>query len=512
MMRVDLEQRLRFCRTLPSLPGVALKILELGRDPDASLADLTKVISPDPVLSAKLLKAANSPLYAQRRKTDNLRQAVSLLGLNTSLTLTLSFSLKTSLGDTKTSFDTALYWRRSVLTAIACRSLSEQCLIGSPEQLFLAGLLRDIGILALDNALPDDYVHYVAAAMGVDATGAQYLDAERLVAIEREHLATDHAGVGAWLLRQWNLPDYLPMAVAGGQDPEVVDMPLDMRPFVHCVALGGRLADVWLRANDKQISMQAAQLAEQWLDIDKQGYLSLLQTISAKIPEFSALFEIQLVDPVQIAGILSEAKEILILRNLQLIQEATEAKQVAEVLESRTRILEEQSRLDALTGLCNRGGLDEALKKEFQRASEEGWPLSLAFVDLDYFKQINDSYGHGVGDQVLVSVARLLADCIRKTDLVARYGGEEFVVLLPGTGYKGAKILAERLVEELRAQRHTTDTTRPIQVTASIGLATHMDDNQHFTMVGDLLNAADQALYAAKHAGRNQVVSYADLN
>jgi diguanylate cyclase (GGDEF)-like protein len=511
-MRTDLEQRLRFCRSLPSLPGVALQILELGKDPDASLVELTKVISPDPVLSAKLLKAANSPLYAQRRKTDNLRQAVSLLGLNTALTLSLSFSLKTSLGSTKTSFDTTLYWRRSVLTAIACRSLSEQCLIGSPEQLFLAGLLRDIGMLALDSALPDDYGNYVAAAMSVDATGAQQLDAERLIAVERKKLNTDHASVGAWLLRQWNLPDYLPMAVAGGQDPEVIDVPQDMRPFVYCVALGGRLADVWLQANDKKISTQTALLAQQWLDIDKQGYFSLLQTISAKLPEFSTLFEMQLVDSVQIAGILSEAKEVLVLRNLRLVQEAAEAKRVAEVLESRTRVLEEQNRLDALTGLCNRGGLDEALKKEFQRASEEGWPLSVAFVDLDYFKQVNDSYGHMVGDQVLVSVARLLADSVRKTDLVARYGGEEFIVLLPGTGYKGANILATRLVEKLRDQRHTTDNTQPFRVTASIGLATHMEGDQHFATVGDLLNAADQALYAAKHGGRDQVIAYAALN
>jgi diguanylate cyclase (GGDEF)-like protein len=511
-MRVDLEQRLRFCRTLPSLPGVALQILELGKDPDASLADLTKVISPDPVLSAKLLKAANSPLYAQRRKTDNLRQAVSLLGLNTALTLSLSFSLKTSFGSTKTSFDTELYWRRSVLTAIACRSLSEQCLIGSPEQLFLAGLLRDIGMLALESALPEDYGNYVAAATSVDTTGVKQLDAEYLIAIEREKLDTDHAGVGAWLLRQWNLPDYLPMAVAGGYDPEVVDVPLDMRPFVHCVALGGRLADVWLQANDKQISTKTAGLAEQWLGIDKQAYLSLLQTMSAKLPEFSTLFEMQLVDPIQIAGILSEAKEVLVLRNLQLIQEAAEAKRVAEVLESRTRVLEEQNRLDALTGLCNRGGLDDALRKEFQRASEEGWPLSVAFVDLDYFKQVNDSYGHVVGDKVLVAVARLLADSVRKTDLVARYGGEEFMVLLPGTGYKGANILAGRLVEKLRAKSHNTDTKQSFQVTGSIGLATHMDGNQHFATVGDLINAADQALYAAKHAGRDQVVTYAALS
>lgn len=511
-MRTDLEQRLRFCRTLPSLPGVALQILELGRDPDTSLVDLTKVISPDPVLSAKLLKAANSPLYAQRRKIDNLRQAVSLLGLNTALTLSLSFSLKNSLGSTKTSFDTTLYWRRSLLTAIACRSLSEQCSIGSPEQSFLAGLLRDIGMLALDSALPDDYVHYVEAAMNVDATGAQQLDAERLIAIERERLETDHGSVGAWLLRQWNLPDYLPLVVAGGQDPKVVDVPLDMRPFMHCVALSGRLADVWLQVNDKQISTRAAQLAEQWLGIDKQGYLALLHNMSAKLPEFSTLFEIHLVDPVQAAGLLSEAQELLVLRNLQLVQEAAEAKRVAEVLECRTRVLEEQNRLDPLTGLCNRGGLDEALREEFQRATDEGWPLSIAFVDLDYFKQVNDSYGHAVGDKVLVSVAQLLAGSLRRSDLVARYGGEEFVVLLPGTGCKNATILAVRLVEKLRGHRHTIDNTKSIQVTASIGLATHMDDNQHFATVGDLLNAADQALYAAKHAGRDQVTTYAALS
>lgn len=512
-MRTDLEQRLRFCRTLPTLPGVAMQILDLGKNPDTSLADVAKVVSVDPVLSVKLLKAANSPLYAQRRKTGNLRQAVNLLGLNAALTLSLSFSLKSTLTETgKASFDTAFYWRRSVLTAVACRSLSEQCAIGSPEQLFLAGLLRDIGMLALDNALPDEYGEIIKDVRRQIATGAECLDMERLVAVERERLGTDHGQVGAWLLRQWHLPEHLPMAVAGGQDPQAVQAPVAVRPFVACVALAGPIADAWLYAEDKQASQRAFELAQQWLNLDKHAYLDALHNISAKLPEFSTLFEMQLMDPLVIDGILAEAKELLMMRNLQLAQEAAEAKRVAETLESRTRALEQQNRLDALTRLCNRGGLDDALANEFRRATEEGWPLSIAFLDLDHFKQINDTHGHQVGDEVLIAVARLLANSVRQTDLVARYGGEEFVILLPGTGSEGATILANRLLALLREHPHPLKGGEPLRVTTSIGLASHMDGKQQFSTVADLVKAADQALYKAKRAGRDRLMVYSPAN
>lgn len=499
-MRADLEERLRFCRNLPTLPGVALRIIELGNDPNAGMGEIAKTIALDPALAARLLKAANSPLYGRRRKADNLRQALSLLGLNAALTLALSFSLGISSCDAqRTGLNTPLYWRRSLIAALACRILGQHRGMTSLEELFLAGLLQDIGILVLDSMMPAEYGPLVASTT----------DHDRLAKAEYTALGSDHAEIGAWLLHHWNLPEYLQLAVAGSNDPSAVQAPRDLIFIVPCVALSGRIADVWLYPDDERISVRAVNGAKRWLDMEEDEYRTVLDLMAQTLPEVSSLFEIKLIDPLQIAGILDQAKELLTLRNLR---EAAEAKQKTETLESRTRILEEQQHLDALTGLFNRSRLDEVLNTEFNNASKRGWPLSVAFIDLDHFKEINDSYGHQAGDSVLVSVARLLAANVRKTDVVARYGGEEFVLVLPGTGSEMSRAVLERILVSVQEQAYPIDGNQSIHITASIGLATHMESNHQFEDPEDLVRAADRALYTAKRTGRNRLVTYNQLD
>jgi diguanylate cyclase (GGDEF)-like protein len=108
--------------------------------------------------------------------------------------------------------------------------------------------------------------------------------------------------------------------------------------------------------------------------------------------------------------------------------------ETSEHLEARTEALEDKQRRDALTGVFNRGYLDEVLASEFQSAVAHGWPLSIVFADLDRFTLVNDTYGHLAGDTVLIVAARLILDVVRDSDRVARYGGEEFVIILPGLG------------------------------------------------------------------------------
>ncbi|MDX1654528.1 MAG: GGDEF domain-containing protein [Candidatus Competibacteraceae bacterium] len=251
--------------------------------------------------------------------------------------------------------------------------------------------------------------------------------------------------------------------------------------------------------------MEAAGL---WLDMGEAQYREVLDAMGMALPSIAALFEIQLLDPAtEVAAILDEAKELLTLRSLGLYHRQSENYQRLEELESRTQRLEVESRLDSLTGLYNRRWLEEILQREFNLSQEQGWPLSLAFLDLDHFKQINDTLGHPAGDAVLTAVARLLADEARQTDLLARYGGEEFVILLPGTPQEGARGLLERLLARLRNQDLLTAPGGPVHVTASIGLATHLD-GKRFNTVEALLQAADQALYTAKGTGRDRLSVY----
>lgn len=159
--------------------------------------------------------------------------------------------------------------------------------------------------------------------------------------------------------------------------------------------------------------------------------------------------------------------------------------------------LEQLSVTDKLTSLFNRQKLDVTLERECTQALRLGQPLSVIIMDLDYFKTVNDTYGHQVGDAMLVTVAQLLSARLRQTDCAGRWGGEEFMVICPDTDLEGARALAETLRQAITAQTFPTAGHQ----TASFGVACCTVGDQ----VKTLVSRADQALYEAKHLGRNRV-------
>ena len=173
-------------------------------------------------------------------------------------------------------------------------------------------------------------------------------------------------------------------------------------------------------------------------------------------------------------------------------------------LKLRAGELEKRSITDSLTGLLNRGYIEERLVEEMNRASRHFWfPMALLMIDVDNFKSYNDTYGHTAGDVALRLVANVLKETLRAADVAARYGGEEFAVLLPQTGLEEAATIAERI--RMRVER--TDFPKR-RVTISIGIAGYSSE---FVEPKDWITAADMALYEAKDHGRNQVRTYEDL-
>lgn len=167
-------------------------------------------------------------------------------------------------------------------------------------------------------------------------------------------------------------------------------------------------------------------------------------------------------------------------------------------LERSNLELEHLSVTDKLTQLNNRARLDAVLQEELDRAHRYGHPFSVILLDLDRFKEVNDRFGHSVGDDALVGVAEALRSSIRATDVVGRWGGEEFIVVLPETGLESARQVAEKIRETL-AQRRFPAIGR---MTASLGVAAHeLEDGPM-----ELLARADEALYRAKELGRNRVM------
>jgi len=183
---------------------------------------------------------------------------------------------------------------------------------------------------------------------------------------------------------------------------------------------------------------------------------------------------------------------------------AVEFNTMAERLLAHRQKLEELSVRDGLTGLYNRRELEKRLQEEVHRARRYQHPISVMMLDIDHFKSVNDRYGHRAGDEVLITVADLIQLHIRPVDVACRYGGEELAVIFPETDQTGARTVAERIRSTIEDSVTTTPEGDMIHVTVSIGLG-------QFPVHGDsataLLHAADQALYAAKHEGRNLVRS-----
>ncbi|HEU4560141.1 MAG TPA: diguanylate cyclase [Longimicrobium sp.] len=159
--------------------------------------------------------------------------------------------------------------------------------------------------------------------------------------------------------------------------------------------------------------------------------------------------------------------------------------------------------VDPLTGLSRRHVLEDALRRETERVRRSGGSLALVMIDLDFFKQVNDAYGHRVGDEVLARVGRLLRSTARNIDLPARFGGEEFAVLLFDSGLQGALAFAERFRRHLRELSVPAGGGRTVRVTASLGIAVGAE----LVDPEALIDAADKALYRAKSEGRDRLVS-----
>ncbi len=189
------------------------------------------------------------------------------------------------------------------------------------------------------------------------------------------------------------------------------------------------------------------------------------------------------------------------------VRDITDRKE-AEAERLRALKLEKIAITDPLTKIYNRRFFYEAAEKEFERARRSNSPISLIIFDIDHFKEVNDTYGHLTGDQVLINLVNLCQRNTRSIDIFARFGGEEFVVLMPDTDPKSAQEMAERLREMVAEKPLASSGEADVSTTISLGIA-HWD-SQSSLEINILLDQADQALYQSKKAGRNRMTIWKD--
>lgn len=492
-MNEQLVNRIRQCSNLPSLPAIAIQVLELAQKTDVDITEIARTISKDPALSTKILRTVNSSFYARSQHVSTISHALVILGLQSVKTLVLGFSLVTNLMRGKEKgFKHIEYWRRSIYSATAARAIASRINLVQQEEAFLAALLKDIGMLVLDQVLGPEYGE-------INSRCTSHFE---LAAVEREAISADHAEVGGYVASSWKLPPVLTVPITYHHNPEgVPDASLSRLSDV--VFLSGRCADVFVDSSPAPAIAHVRQFCASQFQMSEADCDVLLDEIGKRTKETATLFEIQIGSSASYEAILKKANEALVEITLQSQQQATTLQQQASTLAEQNQQLKKQATTDGLTGLSNRASFDAFLAEHFAASIRQAAPLSLLMLDVDKFKSVNDRYGHQTGDKVLQVLGQLLATATRAQDLAARYGGEEMCLILPGTGRATAAAIAESIRRAIAAKPIPCGTF-DLPVTASLGVATY-EPNGPLRMPAHLLKAADLALYNAKHSGRNCV-------
>ena len=500
-MQLGLRQKLENCKSLPSLPAVAVHVLRLCQRENFDIADVARAIGTDAPLSAKVVSLVNSALFGLRREVTTVSHALVLLGANAVRTIALSFAVVSNLREhERAGFDNRAYWRRAIFAASAAQQLAQQQGLRHPADAFLAALLQDLGELALQQAAADAYLPLVAEA------GA---DHDKLVALEKQAFGCDHAEVGRWLMTQWRLPEIIRSAVGSSHDPTRWQRGADptTESVVKIVALSGTLADIWVLADTRRAALHAREKAHEILGMDESRLGALLHRIAATVIEVAPLFSLQVGTTEELDDVVTRVERVFAqpdgeLHDVLSIRSAGASLDAGEAKPPQT---------DGLTGLASRWRFDAYLAEQFELATKMGKPVSVLLCDPDHFDMINQTFGREAGDRALRAVGGLIAERLRYRDLAARYGGEEFALILTDTHAAGAAVVADRLRKKIEDAQHDIGIGDPVRMTMSVGCVT-LDEALTFATPQDLLQAVERTLIDAKSAGRNRVASFASVH
>ncbi len=501
-MSMPIHQWIESGKDLPVLSGAVADLLNLSQGEDSDASQVAEVIKRDVSLSAAVLRISNSSIYGFTAKIANIDQAVVFLGLNSLRNIALGIGVLNLLPPNNKYF-LSKTWQRSLITGIAARGLCNFIDHRKREDAFTAGLLHDIGLIALFNYDPEK-------ASGLLKT----LEHNGRIPLSEEEkiIGIDHVEAGRLLAKRWNLPENLVLAVKCHHD----------EPHPECIAVGdGVLAqivylsslvgDIFYLGRKRHSIQTYTECCQRLFNLSPDQSDLLLQNMHQQLVEIAEQFNIAVETEATYHEMIRKANEEIASITLsneatkhQLLQAFEREKRLTAQLENANRKLKKMAAQDGLTGLFNRQFLDEVLRKEWNRSRRYGYPVSLVMSDIDNFKVVNDTFGHQKGDRVLKKLAETLTREARASDIVARYGGEEFAMILPQTDLKDAVKVAERFraaVEKLRISSGGKDN---ISVTLSCGVSRAYPERGAQDLE-DLIQRADEALYRAKGLGKNQV-------
>ncbi len=489
---------------LPTLPAVAVRLLELSEDPNVEILEVSQVIKTDPAITAKILKSTNSSYFAFRNEVTSIDRAVPLLGPTMVTSLALSFSLvEAAMTSGPLSEHYRGYWMKSVVQAVAAEMLGEQTQV--KDQYFLAALLADLGRLAMLKTIGNDYAHVIEQAE----------ESQRgLLAVEREILGFDYIDIGAKLMERWKLPQQLiQSAFARRWTLEELEEHTanGNQELLSVVAVASTVSDYFCTANKGPALERMRQLLSRYFQMTEGQLHEFLDQVKIRMDDAAQTFAVNtddLGDPVDLMAMANEHLANMALKEHVASTQAQERQRLAEEkneqLVKENQQLQKQALHDPLTKIYNRNFFEDALTREVHRCCRTADPVAIIFSDIDHFKTLNDTYGHQFGDVVLQHVAEAFHGVLRNSDVLARFGGEEFIVLAVQPTEKGLQKVAERIrssVENLVIPFEG----KPVRVTISVGAAMTIPRRKSENIGDRLIAEADEAMYESKKGGRNRV-------
>ena len=491
-------------KNLPVLSGSIAKLMSLTQNDESSIYQIAEVIKRDVGLSTAILRITNSSAFGLLRRVTSIDQAVVLLGFKAVRNIALVVGVVDSFSPSESVFLSKI-WQRSILSGIAGRELCSLKGNKNPEDAFTNGLLHDIGLIAF-YAFDKDLANQLIQKMELNG---------RLPLVEeRELMGIDHVEAGSILAEKWGLPDEIKLSILNHHSEPSYDL-LNaegniISPIYYLSTLVGDIFYLGKKSdNIKEFINKSSSL----IGIETDKAEGLLHDIHPQLVEIASYFQIDVGSEKNFEQIIRDANEEIL--NIAISNEVTKyhltqaferEKKLAAKLEKKNEDLKLLASKDSLTGLYNRQFLDEILEKEWFRSKRGNVPLSMAMVDIDDFKRINDSYGHRAGDIVLIKIAEAFKNKIRKNDFVARYGGEEFAFIFPETDIEKAGQIAKiinRLIQDLDIS--SLKDREKIALSISCGVSTAYPSKEGDSVDG-LMKRADDALYEAKRSGKNKVI------
>lgn len=496
-MDTDLLADILNCPSLPSLPAVAAQVLELTSDPDVKMTELASQITMDQALSARVLRTVNSSFYGLRKRCSSIEKALIMLGLGPVKSLVLGFSLVSAFeGKEEDTFDYLSYWKRGLDSAIAAKIIADiKGFTDETDECFLAGLLQDIGMIAMYRAMGERYNTLVIA---------NGRDHSKLARAELKEFELQHASVGASIAEKWKIPAEIAVSINYHERPTAC--PSEFSKIARCVALGNLIHAVLISESPTEDLRAAYSRGQTWLDLSETEIDEVILETSNASKEMAKVLNVQVSAQENAEDILAKADRKLIEMTREKEVESYAAKEVGSLAEGIDAT-------DSMTGVLNREGFKHAIRQVYSTVKPGQVDITVIQISLAGLPEVLKSIGQQVHDDILIGTSVMLLKYFEPMGgAICRLSDHDFGVVLPDVDRSTASGAASSFTKEFSEAmtRWIPDVPDVHQlVMVHIGLAT-LDEGTAMLFVSPekLVMASTKAVKAAKGSETSAIRSF----